>query len=155
MRRIRIARLERKSLKAQIRAEKRFPSRFVITPRGGDINVYEKKINEDIVISVVMTHVNRKQHLLATLRSIESSSFKNKEVIIVDDGSDGCHRILPEDLDRFDFSLKVIYTLRNSFGVNPCVLYNLGFKYSIGNTILIQNAENLHYGNVHYHASGR
>jgi GT2 family glycosyltransferase len=95
-----------------------------------------------------MAYINRKPQLITTLCSIQASEYPSKEVVIVDDGSDDSHQISLAELSRFTYRIRLVLTKRNAFGANPCVLYNLGFKHTMGETIIIQNPENVHYGDV-------
>lgn len=94
-----------------------------------------------------MTYFDRRPQLLATLRSIALSSVKDKEVIIIDDGSSYEHLI--DDLQpMFDFKIITKRVERFSLGSTPSAAYNFGFFLSSGNIILIQNPENIHFGDV-------
>jgi len=103
---------------------------------------------KDYKISIVMGYQNRRPQLLRTLRSISKSIVKNFEVIVVDDCSVNEHKIV--DLpNKFDFDLKIV-ELRSDekWWVNPCVVFNKGFKQATGKIILIQSPECLHVGDV-------
>lgn len=103
-------------------------------------------------ISVVMSYYNRKQHLINTLWSIKNSTFKDIEVIVVDDGSDEEDRI--EDLMEIFKFLKVIRINKNDKKHNnPCIPLNIGLSKTIGNIIIIQNPECFHYDDIIQHVN--
>jgi len=98
-------------------------------------------------ISIVSAYYNRKEQLINTLKSINKSSFKNIEYIIVDDCSDDEHRI--EDLkNTYDFIKVIRLEPENRWYINPCVPFNIGFKEITGDIVLIQNPECLHLGDI-------
>ena len=100
-------------------------------------------------ISIVMAYYNRRKHLYNTLCTIEKADFKDFEVIIVDDGSDDTEKVNDYN-DQFEFDIKVIELKKEDrqFHMNPCVVYNRGFKEATGEIIMIQNPECLHMGDV-------
>jgi glycosyltransferase involved in cell wall biosynthesis len=100
-------------------------------------------------ISVVMAYFNRPEVTLNTLRSINRSSYKNFEVIIVDDGSDPELKISPHLTNEFNFPIKVIEIEKEKkLHTNSCVPYNKGFQIATGDLVIIQNPESLHVGDV-------
>jgi glycosyltransferase involved in cell wall biosynthesis len=102
-------------------------------------------------ISIVMAYKNRLNQLKITLETIALTRFKNFEIIIVDDGSDVDKRssLLSND---YDMDIKNVY-LKNRKGINPCVVFNVGFSLVSGDVILIQNPECFHVGDVISYAS--
>ena len=99
-------------------------------------------------ISVVMAYHNRKSQLLFTLKTIEKSSHKNIEVIIVDDNSNKDHQ-LDDVVAKYSFPIKYIKHIRtNERSMNPCVVYNKGFKEASGDIVIIQNPECCYIGDV-------
>lgn len=98
-------------------------------------------------ISIVSAYYNRKEALYRTLKTVEKSSFKNFEFIIVDDASDRSHRI--EDLaEEFDFIKLVRIEPKDKHHINPCIPFNLGFSFVTGDIVIIQAPECLHMGDV-------
>lgn len=96
-----------------------------------------------------MSYYNRLEQLKRTLNTIALSSLAEKtEIIIVDDNSS------PES--KFDyneksypFNIKYIDIKENEKWWNcPCIPYNIGFKQTEGDIIVIQNPECFHYGDV-------
>ena len=99
------------------------------------------------MISIVSTFFNRRGQLIATLKSIQRSSVKDFEFIVVDDGSDEDHRI--EDLvGEFKFLEVIRVEPQDKWYRNPCIPYNLGFAASRGDKIIIQNSECLHLSDI-------
>lgn len=99
------------------------------------------------MISIVTAFYNRKLLFTNTLSSLLNSSYKNFEVIAVDDGSKENERI--EDLQDIYPFLKVIrIEPENKWYVNPCVPFNIGFKRAKGDIVIIQNPECYHFSDI-------
>jgi GT2 family glycosyltransferase len=99
------------------------------------------------MISIVSAYHNRKELLFNTLKSIELNNNIDFEFIVVDDCSDDVHRI--EDFtDLFPFLKVIRIEKKDKWYINPCVVFNKGFKEAKGEIIIIQNPECLHIGNV-------
>lgn len=98
-------------------------------------------------VSIVSAYYNRKKALWRTLKTIEKSSFKDFEFIIVDDASDSSQRI--EDfVDEFNFIRLVRIEPENKHHINPCIPFNLGFSLVTGDIVIIQAPECLYLGDV-------
>ena len=102
-------------------------------------------------ISIVMSYHNRKYQLTNTLNKF-SVLYLNKykfEVIIVNDGSDELFN-LDNIIDKYDFPIKLINIDKKikQNRINSCISYNIGFKYTEGKIILIQNPECFHVGDI-------
>lgn len=94
-------------------------------------------------ISVVMSYYNRKQLLLNTLESFKQYDGIDYEVIVVDDASSDEHRL--EDVP----GIKLIRVdPEDKTWVNPCIPFNMGFSYTIGDVVVLQNPECRHEGNI-------
>jgi GT2 family glycosyltransferase len=92
-----------------------------------------------------MTHFNRKNQLLNTLRSIQRQiDVKDLcEIIIVDDVSETPLKY--EDFNEFDLDIKLVtIQTKNKWWVNPVVGFNTAFSFISGEKTIIQNAECLH-----------
>jgi len=101
----------------------------------------------ELTISIVMTACNRSKQTYFTLKTIQNSSHKAIQVIIVDDSDKD--PITKEELEKFPFYIDFISINRkNKNWVNPVVNYNIGFGYIKGTKIIIQNAEVCHVGDV-------
>jgi len=99
------------------------------------------------MISIVSAYFNRKRLLINTLDSLSKSVISEFEFIVVDDCSDEDNRI--EDLCETYPFLKVIrINLSEKWYVNPCIPFNIGFKETKGDIILIQNPECFHYDDI-------
>jgi len=101
--------------------------------------------------SIVMGYYNRKEQLMITL-----NDFNNKykdysyEVIIIDDNSSLEHSLNNTDLSNFDFPIiyEKISAEEKGQRINPCVVYNKGFKKTSGKYVFIQNPECAHIGDL-------
>jgi glycosyltransferase involved in cell wall biosynthesis len=98
-------------------------------------------------ISIVSSYFNRKTELWRTLKTMEKSSFKDFEYIIVDDGSDYRQRI--EDLvDEFKFIKLKRIEPQDKWWINPCIPFNMGIAMAQGEIIILQSPECVHMGDV-------
>ena len=104
------------------------------------------------MISIVTAYHNRKDLLITTLKTITKSSVKDVEFILVDDCSSEEHRV--EDLiPTFPFLKVIRLEQEDKWYVNPCVVFNIGFKAAKGDIVILQNPECLHVGDVLERAS--
>lgn len=98
-----------------------------------------------------MAYYNRLPQLKYTLKTFEKSSFKDFEIVIVDDYSTAAHSIdtLPKEFPSLNFKIIKMQDLnaKKSY-VGPSIPYNIGFKESSGDKIIIQNPECCHIGDV-------
>ena len=95
-----------------------------------------------------MAYFNRKEQLIVTLNTIMRSSYKNIEIIIVDDNSKENQKVeLFIDIYKKNLDIKVITIKDNEkTWVNPCIAYNIGIKSACGDIIVLQNPEVMHIG---------
>lgn len=103
------------------------------------------------MISIVMAYYNRLPQLKYTLKTFEKSSFKDFEIVIVDDYSSIMHSIdkLPREFPSLNFKIiKMQDVNKKKTYVGPSIPYNIGFKESKGDKIIIQNPECCHMGDV-------
>lgn len=98
-------------------------------------------------ISIVTAYYNRKKALWRTLKTMEKSSFKDFELIIVDDASDSSQRI-DDFAEEFDFIRLVRIEPEDKHHMNPCIPFNLGFSLVTGDIVIIQAPECLHMGDI-------
>jgi glycosyltransferase involved in cell wall biosynthesis len=101
-------------------------------------------------ISIIIGYYNRKKQLLYTLKTINNSSYKNIEIIIIDDCSDNLADILNNsDFENLNMNIKLISIKKHEkTWVNPCIGYNRGIRESTGDIIILQNAEVCHIGDA-------
>lgn len=112
-------------------------------------NYSQSKKNEITIetISIVMTSSNRSKQTYFTLDSFLQNNFKNIQVILVDDSS--IDPIDFEKLKEYPFTIDFISIKKEcKYWLNPCINYNIGFKYVQGGKVIIQNAEVCHVGSV-------
>jgi len=106
-----------------------------------------KQTIDDSTISIVMTASNRSKQTYYTLDTIQHSQYKNIQVIVVDDSTDDSLTL--ERLNEYPFTIDFIEIQRvHKKWHNPCVNYNIGFKFVKGEIVIIQNAEVCHVGDV-------
>lgn len=102
---------------------------------------------DENTVSIVMTTHQRIPQTLFTLDSIQKSEHKNVQVVIVDD-SLSCYM---EDSHFQKYPFRIDYvkikTDKRNWS-NPCINYNIGFKFIKGTMLIIQNAEVCHVGDV-------
>jgi glycosyltransferase involved in cell wall biosynthesis len=114
----------------------------------------QKQPLTDETVSIVMTASNRSKQTYHTLRTISRDSYKNVQVILVDDSTTDPVSI--DTLKGYPFTIDFIQILpEKKIWGNPCINYNIGFQFIEGGKVIIQNAEVCHVGNVidYVHAS--
>lgn len=93
--------------------------------------------NKKIFVSVIITVYNRKNKIIRALNSVLNQTFKNFEIIIVDDGStDGVEKILFPFLKKYDFIKYIRHSNRNT----PFSL-NTGIKIAEGDYITFLDSD--------------
>jgi len=103
------------------------------------------------MISIVMSYFNRLPQLRYTLKTISQSQVKDVEIVIAEDFCDPGEQLHNIQKEFPHLAIKVI---RMSDGqdhkdyCNPCVPYNTAFRACRGDTIIIQNPECCHMGDV-------
>lgn len=103
------------------------------------------------MISLVMAYYNRLPQLRYTLKTIEKSSSKNFEIVIVDDYSSEEHSIdkISSEFKSLNFKIIKMQNINSKKTyVGPSIPYNVGFRESQGDKIIIQNPECCHMGDV-------
>ena len=98
------------------------------------------------MISIVMAQHNRRQQLINTLNSIDYWRYAPIEVIIVDD-SDMVTENINDLPDKYQFPIHII-KIRHKTWSASLVSFNIGFDKVSGGTVIIQNPECMHIGNV-------
>jgi glycosyltransferase involved in cell wall biosynthesis len=100
-----------------------------------------------INISIVMTSSDRSRQTYFTLKMIdEQSKDKDVQVILIDDSDDD--KIKLDSLKIYKNIQIDFISIRNKNWVNPCVNYNIGFKFVLGEIVVIQNAEVCYVGDM-------
>ena len=108
--------------------------------------INEKEITEN-TISIVMTSHERSKQVYFTLKTINDCNFKDIQVIIVDDSINDSIHI--DKLKEYNIHIEFISINRHiKYWANPCINYNIGFKYIKGNKVIIQNGEVCYIGDV-------
>lgn len=96
-------------------------------------------------ISIVMATHDRISQTLFTLETINSSSVKALQVIIIDDSNN--HMTL-DQFSKFPYRIDYLTVKDTRDWINPCVNYNIAFSFAKADKIVIQNAEVCHVGDV-------
>lgn len=98
-------------------------------------------------VSIVMTSSNRSKQTYYTLSTISRDTYKNVQVILVDDSTSDPINV--DVLKEYPYTIDFVRILpdKKIWG-NPCVNYNIGFQFIEGGKVIIQNAEVCHVGNV-------
>lgn len=102
-------------------------------------------------ISIVTSYYNRKTQFVATLKSIQQSSVKDFELIVVDDASDDEHRL---ELLQNDYPFMKIIRIEkaNKWWRNPSAPFNIGIRQAKADIIILQNPECKHSTDILAHA---
>lgn len=90
--------------------------------------------------SIVLTSYNCSRFILETLKSIENQTYKNFEVIIIDDKSTDNSVNL---IKKFIANKKNYIFITNKKNLGVCESRNLGFKRAIGRYICILDSDDL------------
>jgi hypothetical protein len=97
-----------------------------------------KKLQERVIVSVIIPHHNRTNSLREAVTSIKKQSYEGRvEIVIVDDNSDEAVRNQLKDYK--DKDTKLIFTGRNSGG--PAKPRNLGIAESSGQVIAFLDSD--------------
>jgi len=106
------------------------------------------------MISIVMAFHNRLPLLEYTLSTFNKSSNKDFEVVIVDDYSSQEHSLDNIKNKYSNININIINMrdiYKEKIYYNPCIPFNVGFRKSKGDCIIIQNPECCHVGDVISH----
>lgn len=124
---------------------------YPLSSNNPNVDIYTRtiigddKILGEKTISIVMTCCNRSEQTYYTLSTIKKSFYKNVQVILVDDSN--IDLIDVSKLESFGLYIDYIH-IHSKYWLNPCINYNIGFKYIRGGKIIIQNAEVCHIDDV-------
>ena len=99
------------------------------------------------MISIITPSYNSKEYILETIKSVQNQSYKNWEMIIIDDCSrDGTLELL-EILEKEDSRIKI---QKNSENKGPGFCRNLGFKVASGEYICLLDSDDVYIENINY-----
>lgn len=100
----------------------------------------EIKLKDDPEISVVVPMYNAEKFIGQTLDCLVNQSFRNFEIIVIDDGStDNSKRVV----EHFSFDRRLRYIHKENGGTGSAL--NLGHKEARGKYITWCSADNLYY----------
>jgi len=100
----------------------------------------EIKLEDNPEVSIVVPMYNAQQFVGQTLVSLTNQSFRNIEIIVVDDGStDESKRVV----DHFSFDRRIRYIHKENGGTGSAL--NVGHKVARGKFITWCSADNLYY----------
>jgi hypothetical protein len=116
-------------------------------------NVVVTDINnkDNISLTVVFTTHNRVEQTYFTLASwnnIANNSNINIQVIIVEDTINISYRLDKNRLQYSNLNITHLF-INNKIWVNPCLNYNIGFKFIKNDNVVLTNAEICVYGNIY------
>ena len=109
------------------------------------INSEDLVASDNPLISLIVPSFNKKDELMKSIRSIQNQSFKNIEIIIIDDCSTDDTKKLYEILLKSDPRVRIFYHLKN-MGVFRTRID--GFLYSRGKYILHFDPGDLYSDNL-------
>jgi glycosyltransferase involved in cell wall biosynthesis len=96
------------------------------------------KSNNDPFVTVIIPTFNRKEYLLEAVKSVLDQTYKNLEIIIVDDGSTDGSKEAIKNLNND----KISYIWQKNSGL-PSVARNTGIKQSKGDYIAFLDSDDL------------
>lgn len=98
------------------------------------------------MVSIVTTHHNRKPQFINTLRTLEKTSVKDLELIVVDDSTEEDQVFHPDDTTLPSKLIRI--NPEEKWWVNPCINWNMGFRECKGDIILLQTSETMQVGDA-------
>ena len=96
-------------------------------------------MSNSVLLSVVLTVYNVEKYIFECLKSIEQQSFKDFELIIVDDGSTDNSQSIYLDFCKKNSNWHVIYQENKG----PGVARNRGFSIARGEFIIFLDSDNI------------
>ena len=104
--------------------------------------IFRKLKNVNIMISVIIPTFNREKIISKSIKSVLNQTFKNIEVLIIDDGSTDKTK---EEIEKFqDSRIRYIKLKENKGGANA---RNVGIKIAKGQYISFQDSDDIFYPN--------
>ena len=109
------------------------------------INIGRLNASNNPEISIIVPSFNKRTELMKSVRSIQNQSFKNIEIIIIDDCSTDDTRVLYDELLKTDPRVRIFYHIKN-MGVFRTRID--GFLYSRGKYVLHFDPGDLYADNL-------
>jgi glycosyltransferase involved in cell wall biosynthesis len=129
-----------------------FNRNFLVTdgtyPKGCLYEQLKERFLNTPRVSVVITTINRSAQLRVTFETFARQSFKDYEVVVVDDGTDTETPALCAETWPFPIRYFRLDRLRSPEYHNSSVVANYGVKQAYGEVIILQCAECKHVGEV-------
>ena len=107
-----------------------------------NIAKYLKKQLNNIKVSIIIPTFNREKDIIRAIKSVLNQTYKNIEVIVVDDGSKDKTFFMIQKIK--DKRIRYIKLNRNTGGSNA---RNIGIKNALGNYIAFQDSDDEFYPN--------
>ncbi|WP_348706485.1 glycosyltransferase [Tenacibaculum sp. 190524A02b] len=98
----------------------------------------QKLFTENPLVSVIIPGKNEGKHLYKLTKSLAEQTFKNFELIIVDDGSDDDTPIIGRNLEKLGL---IDMFIRNEMRGGKASAANLALRYSVGKYIVHLDAD--------------
>lgn len=96
-------------------------------------------MNDYPIISIIVPVYNSEQYLQKSIHSIIAQTYKNLEIILVDDGSNDCSPEICDQLSEQDSRIKVIH--KKNGGASTA--RNLGVEVSTGELIVFVDSDDI------------
>ena len=96
------------------------------------------------LVTVLMTAYNAEKFIKQSLDSILNQTYKNLEIIVVDDGSTDQTLLIVKNLQKLDYRIKVFQMKKNS---GPSLASNFGIKKAKGEFIARMDADDISFPN--------
>ncbi|MGI9345589.1 MAG: glycosyltransferase family 2 protein [Gammaproteobacteria bacterium] len=99
-------------------------------------------MSNSVTISVLMPVFNRARYLVPAIESVLSQTFKDFELLLIDDGSQDpdCRRIVKDYASRFPAFIRL---LQNDCNLGPAVSRNTGFHQARGRYIALMDSDDI------------
>ncbi|MBI6339841.1 glycosyltransferase family 2 protein [Proteus sp. PR00224] len=103
-------------------------------------------MNENIKFSIIVPIFNAQEFILDTLTSIFNQTYKNFEVLLIDDGSTDNTREIISEFAKNDHRFRILY--QNNSG--PNVARNYAMRFSTGEYFLYLDSDDIFLDNLLY-----
>ena len=98
------------------------------------------KMNNELKISLIMAAYNAEKYIEAAIESILKQTYRNWELIIVDDGSVDRTPIIVDEYAKLDERIKVVHTKNSG---TAAAARNVALEYISGNYVQMVDADDL------------